>query len=757
MDYRLVRIYDKTDNGDYRLRIEVCNETHRKSLPPFQRRITLDELCDDYGCEPIISLINQSDAGEQSPFVIANSNYLSIPSIQHVIESLKWSYTQASRHTSIKRGAISIKKDFVSGVREKGQIIAAELYIDNIKSWHRNIRVMFRYENANSTFFPFSNIQEYVKNDGSVCLRDFDKEKSYLHILSPYYNAAAGRLTLDIQDCSKILSEIVGKGWTLYVTKPNRTHARVYVHTTESCIQWFSTSESVDNDLSSMLLESFLKSRNYIESDGNISLINSQEVLLSDVKDVVSITGATKDILSLYDDSECPTAELQEKLQSRVSVTLRPYQVEGVEWLWKKRKAKAGCLLADEMGLGKTLQVISHLACLDNAGHHLIIAPTSLLFNWKNEVEKFAPQLLSSLTIVSYDAIRIHLEDYMDELYDTIVIDEAQMIKNRETKKYKAISQLYSRHKIILTGTPIENSIEDMWSHFLMLNPDFKIVHDNIVNVCGQKNSDTIVDLTAKILKPFILRRTKAEKLKDLPERTEETVYIELSPKERTIYENINKTILEAFRDGVSGRVTSIALEGLLRLRQACVSANILPSTISKSGKFTSTKLSTALGFVNEIKTEGHKVLVFSQFVSALEEMEAVLQSNEINFMTLYGSTRDRDTRVRMFQDDSHVTAFLISLKAGGVGLNLTSADRVILLDDWWNPAVEDQAMGRAHRIGQQNNVHVIRLVCRDTVEEKLLLLQRKKQYTFDLFSKTKGVLTIEELQELLGNESNAL
>lgn len=235
-----------------------------------------------------------------------------------------------------------------------------------------------------------------------------------------------------------------------------------------------------------------------------------------------------------------------------------------------------------------------------------------------------------------------------------------------------------------------------------------------------------------------------------MPERTEETVYVELSPKERKIYENQNIAIIEALRVGVSGKVASAALEGLLRLRQACVSVNMLPSSLSKSGKLLSTKLSTALGFINEIKSEGHKVLVFSQFVSALVELESILQSNEITYVTLYGSTKDRDKRVQIFQNDSNVTAFLISLKAGGVGLNLTSADRVILLDDWWNPAVEEQAIGRAHRIEQQNNVHVIRLVCSDTVEEKIILLQKKKQYKSDLFSMTNGGLTIEELKELI-------
>lgn len=751
MDYRLVRIYDKADNGDYRLRIEVCNETLRKSLPPFIRKVSLERLNDVLTQKTIINFINQSDANEQSPFVIANLDYLSLASTKDVLASLTWSYVQASRHASLKKGAIVLKKEQRSYIREKGQIIAAELYIYDIRQWHRDIHVMFRYEDAHSVFYPFANIREYVKDDNSICLRDFEAEMSYLCMLYPYYNADTGRLTLDLQDCSTILFDIISKGWTLYVVKPDATYARVYSHTTQSGIQWFSTNEVIDGDMSKSLLESFLKSRNYFESDGNISLISSKDIIRSNEKELISLTGAPQSILSLYDECRCPKENLRDKLKSRIRVSLRPYQIEGVEWLSKKRQTGAGCLLADEMGLGKTLQVISHLACLDNAGQHLIVAPTSLLFNWKNEIEKFAPQLLSLLTIVSYDIIRIHIEDYLDKSFDTIVIDEAQVIKNRETQKYKAISKLHCKHKIILTGTPIENSIEDMWSHFLMLNPGMRLVHDNIMRIGKQKDCDTIVELTAKILNPFILRRTKAEKLQDLPERTEDTVYIELSPKERAIYDDLNKSIIEALRNGVSGRVTSIALEGLLRLRQTCASANMLPVALSKSRKFTSTKISTALEFINEIKAEKHKVLVFSQFVNVLKEMESILEANDINFVSLYGSTRDRNSRVELFQKDCDVTVFLISLKAGGVGLNLTSADRVILLDDWWNPAVEDQAMGRAHRIGQRKNVHVIRIVCKNTVEEKILLLQQKKKYTTDLFSMTKEGLTIEEIKELIG------
>ena len=263
--------------------------------------------------------------------------------------------------------------------------------------------------------------------------------------------------------------------------------------------------------------------------------------------------------------------------------------------------------------------------------------------------------------------------------------------------------------------------------------------------------AEAYTTLSAKLLKPFILRREKSQVLTDLPDRTEKTVYIELSETERTIYNQVHTSILHALSTGISGRVTSIALEGLLRLRQACVSPNLLPQDISKHESFVSTKFQTALGLIESFKDENRQVLIFSQFKSALTEMEQLLRQENIRFVTLYGDTHDRSTPVHQFQSDSSITVFLISLKAGGFGLNLTSADRVILLDDWWNPAVEDQAMSRAHRIGQQNNVLVLRLVCKDTVEEKILQLQDQKRLTVDQFNASNDKITLEEIKNLIG------
>lgn len=229
-------------------------------------------------------------------------------------------------------------------------------------------------------------------------------------------------------------------------------------------------------------------------------------------------------------------------------------------------------------------------------------------------------------------------------------------------------------------------------------------------------------------MKPFILRRTKQEVLKDLPKLIEKTVYVEMSSAERHLYDNVHKMVLRALSNGVSGRIESIALEGLLRLRQVCVSPALLPHSLYKSSdNSVSSKLLMAMDYIETFREKGEKVLVFSQFVGALEEMEKILAIRGFYYEKIYGETRDRVTPIERFQKSKDISVFLISLKAGGVGLNLTAASNVILLDDWWNPAVEDQAFARAHRIGQQKNVMVFRLICKDTVEEKVLQLQEEK------------------------------
>ncbi|MCQ2308999.1 MAG: DEAD/DEAH box helicase [Bacteroidales bacterium] len=750
MKHRFVCIYKKNPNGQYDLKIEVCNEIGTASLPPFLRRLDIDLLYDDDIQEniDILNLINQSGSTQQSKFEINNNEFLCSEECVDVLKKQKWIYSESTKNGSVKKSTCPlVDKKHNEHV---GRLLNGELYIDDLSNWNRGIRVKFRYDEAMNSFLPFYNKLPFVKIDDTIAYRDPQKETMLLSSLGTCYCANSGKLNLNGYDTNK-LSEIVKSGWKLFVPTKSKSYSSVYLHNSPSGITWFSTEMQPESSISKQLLESFMKSRNYEESDGNIRIFDSKSAIMEDDIDFVGQLVGSKDVLALYEQRKFITvSSVEEKVKQYVNATLRNYQINGVVWLQQQRANGCGCLLADDMGLGKTLQVIAHLACLPQDLKHIIIAPVSLIYNWQNEINSFAPQIMKQVTLVSYDMLRLHVDEYTNDEYDTLVVDEAQIIKNRDTKKYKAISSLQCHHRISLTGTPIENSIEDMWSHFIMLNPCMKLLYHNLQSHRADNNDESYVAITSKLLKPFILRRTKTEVLCELPEKTERTVYIELSHEERIVYDNIHKTILYALSTGVSGRVNSIALEALLRLRQTCVSVNILPAELSKIGHVNSTKLMTALEFIMQFKQDGSKVLVFSQFVAVLHEFEQILQEHDISFVSLYGDSRDRKTIVNRFQEDATITVFLISLKAGGVGLNLTAADRVMLLDDWWNPAVEDQAMGRSHRIGQHNPVFVYRLICRDTVEEKILKLQERKRYTVDVFEQTSGRLTMEEIKDMI-------
>lgn len=754
MDYRLVCIYETQENQFPQLRIEVCLDSGSgRSIAPFQRKVSLADLLRQDRPSPLLPILDHSGLFHQ-PFRI-NTRLLQNPTVVSLLRDYSYTFIQPSGKGSVKKGPCPLP--FAHNVTNSplGRLLGGELYIDHLVSWHKNIRVRIRYTDALSHFSPIYSPVPFITHNGQLFQRDKQAEADILKSLGDGYDPSKGLFSLNDYDTLQ-LDDLIQQGWKVFVPNQSKVHTQVYSHRESSGIVWFSTNpEEFQTDFAQQLLDGYLNSRNYQESDGNIILYKKQDVEKFDDQSLTAQLGVPFDAQQLFTDSQPLTdAEIQaidHNLQLYLRASLRPYQHEGVLWLQEQRKNNHGCLLADEMGLGKTIQVIAHLCCLCNNRQHLIIAPTSLIYNWKNEVSRFAPSLSPKLTFVSYDMLRIHLDDYVYESYDTIIIDEAQAIKNRHTKKYLAVSQLHCQHKIILTGTPIENSIDELWSHFMMLMPPMQGLYRRLQTLGIPTLPEVYVSLSSKLLRPFILRREKTTVLNDLPERTEKTIYIELSDQERAIYHRVHATILQAFASGVSGRISSIALEGLLRLRQACVSPSLLPRSVCNNTIETlSSKLSTALDYIEAFQTEERQVLVFSQFVSALHEMEQYLQQRNIRFVTLYGDTRDRSTPVSLFQSDPNITVFLISLKAGGVGLNLTAADRVILLDDWWNPAVEDQAMGRAHRIGQQHNVLVLRLVCKDTVEEKILQLQEQKRQTVDLFNATTDKLSLEELRNLL-------
>jgi len=415
---------------------------------------------------------------------------------------------------------------------------------------------------------------------------------------------------------------------------------------------------------------------------------------------------------------------------------LRPYQRQGLAWLTFLRDAGLGGVLADDMGLGKTLQA---LCVLERPA--LVVAPRSVLFNWADEIARFRPELEvatyhgpgreltdAAVTLTTYAVLRLDIELLAAREWGAVVLDEAQVIKNPESQVAQAAYRLHAAQRLCLSGTPIENRLEELWSLLHFTNPgllggrrDFAVRYAEPI---ASGDAAALARLREKV-KPFVLRRLKREVAPELPPRTDHVLYVALSPEERDTYDAVRAAARRevAERLAQDGNVLA-ALEALLRLRQAACHPGLLPGREATS----SSKVERLLFALMHAAADGHKALVFSQWTSLLDRVEPHLQAAETPFLRLDGTTRDRGAVVASFQDPAGPPVLLSSLKAGGTGLNLTAADHVFLLDPWWNPAAEDQAADRAHRIGQERPVMVHRLVARDTVEEGILALQERKR-----------------------------
>jgi SNF2 family DNA or RNA helicase len=433
--------------------------------------------------------------------------------------------------------------------------------------------------------------------------------------------------------------------------------------------------------------------------------------------------------------------------------TLRHYQREGLGWLsFLERMGLGGCL-ADDMGLGKTIQVLAMLvrrrqARADAGIDHrpsLVVVPKSLVFNWIDEASRFAPALRvlnhtgntrgesptavtdHDIVLTTYGTLRRDIVRHREVEFDYVVLDEAQSIKNAGSQAAKACRLLRARHRLALTGTPVENHIGELWSIFEFLNPGQLGSASRLKRFLSGGQGTGAAEVVARAVKPFLLRRTKAQVL------SEQTIFCELGESQRKAYDELR----EHYRLELSGRIGRMGigrarfavLEALLRLRQtACHPGLVDPSRVDEPGA----KLETLLEQLGEVIDEGHKVLVFSQFTSFLAILRRHLDARGQTYEYLDGKTTDRQARVMRFQEDPDCRLFLVSLKAGGQGLNLTAADYIYILDPWWNPAVEAQAVDRAHRIGQTRRVFAYRLIARDTVEEKILALQDRKRELAD-------------------------
>ncbi|MBU1330659.1 MAG: DEAD/DEAH box helicase [Gammaproteobacteria bacterium] len=435
---------------------------------------------------------------------------------------------------------------------------------------------------------------------------------------------------------------------------------------------------------------------------------------------------------------------------------LRPYQLHGVAWMQTLGELEVGGILADDMGLGKTLQTLAYLLAEKQAGRlqqpALIIMPTSLIPNWQDEAARFTPQLRvlalhgtkrrelfqqiaeHDVLLTTYALLPRDLKILGAYQYPLLILDEAQNIKNPRSKAALAAGQLHARQRLCLTGTPLENHLGELWSLFNFLMPGWlgdskAFTQDYRLPIERQGNAQRLAHLHGRI-RPFVLRRRKEEVASELPPKTEITHWVELSPAQRDRYETLRlamdkKVRAEIARQGMA-RSQIVILEALLRLRQACCDLRLLDGNASGLTAADSGKLSALLAMLEELVGEGRRVLVFSQFTSLLELIEPELDARQVAYTRLTGSTQDRRTPVQQFQAGAY-PVFLISLKAGGAGLNLTAADTVIHVDPWWNPAAEAQASDRAYRIGQDKPVFVYKLITRGSVEEKIQRLQQGK------------------------------
>lgn len=456
---------------------------------------------------------------------------------------------------------------------------------------------------------------------------------------------------------------------------------------------------------------------------------------------------------------------------------LREYQRDGLGWFRFLKEFGFGGCLADDMGLGKTVQVLALLQSRrvrrlkegDTRLPSIVVVPKSLVFNWIDEARRFSPGLRvvdytgtqrserfeeitdCDLVVTTFATCRLDIERLSQLQFDYAILDEAQAIKNPNSQVSKAVRLLVSRFRLAMTGTPIENHLGDLWSLFDFLNPGM-LGNARSMNLTFAENEDSL-QVLRNALKPFILRRTKSQVLTELPEKTEQTLYCDLSAKQKKLYNELR----DHYRANLKSKVSKLGLkrskihvlEALLRLRQAACD----PRLIDAKQKVHGAKIDLLMEQLRDVIAKGHKALVFSQFTSLLALVKRELDREKWTFESLDGKTRDRQSRVRRFQEDPNCQIFLISLKAGGHGLNLTAADYVFILDPWWNPAIEAQAIDRAHRMGQTKPVVAYRLIARETVEDKIVKLQQSKRQLADaIISADQSLLrqlSVEDLQIL--------
>jgi len=683
-----------------------------------------------------------------------------------------------------------------------------QVYLD-YKNEALTIQPIFKYEDIN--VYPLRG-QPVSESLDRILVRKVDEESKLLSLLKGYMNSYAiyeGYWQIEsFEDISEFLYEGIANlndDFEFYSTEEARKLIYQPQNTPSMSMEMnersnllevsFNVEDMDDSDLSEIIRLLNQTNQSYYKlNNGQIVNLNKDE--FKQIQDVTSkldidANNVQEEMslpvykgLSVLEDDHIDMGEQFKKMVSsllepdeleftipqELSGTLRPYQETGFKWLKSLDYYQFGGILADDMGLGKTIQTIAFILSKlqEKGGKYMIICPSSVLYNWEFEFNKFAPSISTILVsgsmderkeqikehaddenivwITSYPLIQRDFEIYKNVQFDTVVLDESQIVKNAAAKTTKAVYQIKSMNKFALSGTPIENNLDELWSLFSIIQP----------GLFSDKKSYRELEQQqiAQRIKPFVLRRLKGEVLDDLPPKTETTEYIDLSTEQKRLYQTqlsmIKKDVNGLIEEGQFDQNRMRVLAGMTRLRQICCD----PRLITNSFEGDSAKLNRLFEYLKEARINGKRVVLFSQFTQMLDIIRDRLNQQQIEYHYLDGQTKKEDrldltTRFNQGEKD----LFLISLKAGGTGLNLTGGDTVILYDSWWNPAIEDQAADRVHRFGQQKSVQVIRLISKGTIEEKINELQGKKRELIDSVIDSNNEQSISSLtkDEILG------
>lgn len=735
-------------------------QQNRDKLSPFIRnKKVISNLSqhlvrdDDKLILQYIKLLNQT----QPPFEISN-NFLSSELIK-IIQNSNFIFSKKSIKSSIKKltnfsslNLLVSKKDYkiISPINLK-------IIIDCFFKKKVSVSFYLQFDEIEKDIPIDYNLQiPLVKNQELVLINQKEKNK----LLNLFYSAvnkeALNSKYLTMDELNKLNeNELINIQHKAESQKPKSVE---FVSNTLFKMNIFDKDNlsSKNLDFYYSMLENYLQNKNYIDYDDKILLFNEEDII-KDIdnqtllkvfsynlhQDIRYFIDKIINIKSLVDKKEM----IKELKLYGFNATLKDYQEDGVLWLYNLyRNDLDGGLLADEMGLGKTIQVIAFIL-LSKSKSNLIIAPASLIHNWKNEILKFTNisendinlsiEDNSFITILSYEYARSKINLLQEQDFELLIMDESQKIKNHQTQIFNAVTKIQRNFTIIMTGTPIENSLNDLWNMLFTINPSLHELYTSKIQhlLVDKEDYSKAIELTINILYPIMLQRKKKQVL-DLPNRDTKTLIIKFSKEEKEKYNQLVNTFSSALKSGLSGRIQSIALEGLLRLRQYCSIHTIVPQSLLTTHSLIDSKVDKTIEIVKESIESNEKIIIFSQFTSSLDKLE--LSFEESNYLRLDGSTTktNRNRYVEQFQDvNSGYDIFLISLKAGGVGLNLTSARTAILFEPWWNPAVEEQAFARIDRIGQEKTTKIYRLIYKDSIEEKINNLVQQKQGIFDSMS----------------------